>query len=98
MQLKSISRELALLLLGQIKKNDVEKIHKINIERLLGSAIDSLTQHWREELDFCALKLEKAYQKLLDSELQEDAGLLKISRNHLKNCLIDSENILNSLS
>ena len=95
MQLKSISRELALLLLGQIKKNDISKIH---IDSLLSKAIESLSQHWREQLDFCALKLEKANQELLDSELQEDAGLLKISRNHLKTCLIDSENILNSLS
>ncbi len=95
MQLKSISRELALLLLGQIKKND---INKITIESLLSKAIESLTQHWREQLDFCALKLEKANQELLDSELQEDAGLLEKSRNHLKISLIDSENILNSLS
>ena len=95
MELKSISRELALLLLGQIKKND---INKINIESLLSKAIESLTQHWREQLDLCALKLENANQELLDSELQEDAGLLKKSRNHLKTCLIDSENILNCLS
>ena len=95
MQLKSISRELALLLLGQIKKNE---INKINIESLLGKAIESLTQHWREQLDFCALKLEKANQQLLDSELQEDAGLLNKSRDHMKICLIDSENVLNSLS
>ncbi len=95
MQLKSISRELALLLLGQIKKKD---INKFNIESLLSKAIESLTQHWREQLDLCASKLEKANQELLDSELQEDAGLLKKSRNHLKTCLIDSENILNCLS
>jgi len=98
MQLKSISRELALLLLGQIKKSDIDKINQINIENLLGSAIESLTQHWRESLDFCALKLAKANQELLDSELQEDAGLMNESRVQLKNCLIDSENILNSLS
>ena len=95
MQLKSISRELALLLLGQVKKSE---INKINIESLLSKAIESLTQHWREQLDFCSVKLEKANQELLDSELQEDAGLLIKSRNHLKTCLIDTENILNSLS
>ena len=95
MQLKSISRELALLLLGQVKRNE---INKINIESLLSKAIESLTQHWREQLDFCALKLEKANQELLDCELQEEAGLLKVSRSHLKTCLIDSENILNTLS
>ena len=95
MQLKSISRELALLLLGQIKKKDTNKVH---IESLLSKAIESLTQHWREQLDLCASKLEKANQELLDSELQEDAGSLKKSRNYLKTCLIDSENILNCLS
>ena len=95
MQLKSISRELALLLLGQIKKKE---INIVNIESLLSRAIESLTQHWREQLDLCASELEKANQKLLDSELQEDAGLLKESRNNIQNCLIDSENILNCLS
>ena len=95
MQLKSISRELALLLLGQIKIKDISKL---NIESLLSKAIESLTQHWREQLDLCASKLEKANQELLDSELQEDAGLLNKSRNHLKICLLDSENILNCLS
>ena len=73
MQLKSISRELALLLLGQIKKKD---INKLNIESLLSKAIESLTQHWREQLDSCASQLEKANQELLDSEFQVDAGLL----------------------
>ena len=95
MQLKSISRELALLLLGQIKKKD---INKLNIQSLLSKAIESLTQHWREQLDSCASQLEKANQELLDSEFQGDAGLLIKSRNHLKTCLIDSEHILNCLS
>ncbi len=95
MQLKSISRELALLLLGQIKKKD---INKLNIESLLSKAIESLTQHWREQLDSCASQLEKANQELLDSEFQVDAGLLIKAQNYLKTCLIDSENILNCLS
>ena len=95
MQLKSISRELALLLLGQIKKKD---INKLNIESLLSKAIESLTQHWREQLDSCASQLEKANQELLDSEFHVDAGLLIKSQNCLKTCLIDSENILNCLS
>ena len=95
MQLKSISRELALLLLGQINKKD---INKVTIESLLSKAIESLTQHWREQLDLCASIVEKANQELLDSELQEDAGLLNKSRHHLKTCLIDSETMLNCLS
>ena len=61
MQLKSISRELALLLLGQINKKD---IHKVHIESLLSKAIESLTQHWREQLDLCASIVEKANQEL----------------------------------
>ena len=95
MQLKSISRELALLLLGQIKKKD---INKLNIESLLSKAIESLTQHWREQLDSCASQLEKANQELSDSEFKINAALLIKSRTHLKTCLIDSENILNCLS
>ena len=95
MQLKSISRELALLLLGQTKKKD---INKVNVETMLSKAIESLTQHWREQLDLCASMVEKANQELLDSELQEDAGLLIKSRNHLKTCVINLENILNCLS
>ncbi len=95
MQLKSISRELALLLLGQVKKKDT---NKVNLESLLSKAIESLTQHWREQLDSCASQLEKANKELLDSEFQEDFGVLIKSRNHLKTCLIDSENILNCLS
>ena len=95
MQLQSISRELALLLLGQIQKKDIKII---NTESLLSKAIESLNQHWREQLDLCASKLEKANQELFDSEFQEDAGLLNKSRSHLKSCLTDSETILNSLS
>ena len=95
MQFKSISRELALLLLGQIKKKE---INKLNTESLLSKAIESLTQHWREQLDVCALKVEKANLLLLDSELQEEIGSIKSSRDYLKTCLIDLEVILNSLS
>ncbi len=95
MQLKSISRELALLLLGQIKKKEYKVL---NFESLLSQAFEALTQHWRDQLDLCASKLEKANKELLDSEFNEDAGSLKTSRDYLKTCLIDSENILNSLS
>ena len=95
MQLKSISRELALLLLGQINTKD---INKIKIESMLSKAIESLTQHWKEQLDCSALKLEKANQEFLESEMKDDAGLLYKSRDHLKTILIDLETILNSLS
>ncbi len=98
MKVKSISRELALLLLGQINIDNIDKIKNLTIENILSAALESLAQHWREELDFCAAKLEKANQEIVDSELKEDAGLLKESRLHLKTCLSESENIINSLS
>ncbi len=98
MKVKSISRELALLLLGQVKIDNIDKIKNYTIENILSGALESLAQHWREELDFCAATLEKANQDLVDSELKEDAGLLQQSRGHLKTCLSESENILNSIS
>jgi len=96
MQLKSISRELALLLLGQIKKKD---IYIDSIESLLSKAIESLTQHWREQLDLCASKLEKANQELLDSELQEgvDSSFSNV-RDALKKSLTKIETVMNTLS
>ncbi len=99
MQVRSISRELALLLLGQISFDDIQKLQSFSIETILSKAIESLTQHLREELDLCAINLEKAQQQLIDSELEEQdiASIHKI-RECLKNSLQQSETILNSLS
>ena len=99
MQSKSIARELALLVLGQMnyKENKYSDITSLDI--LLNKALDSLTQHWREGLDDSANKLEEAQQELLDSELQgSDKDSATIVRDHLKNSILNVELVLNGLS
>ena len=76
MQTRTLSRELALLVLGQCAERDHSAAANHTLDVLLQKALDSLMQHWREVLDHCAGDLEKAQQSLLDSELQDspDAG------------------------
>ena len=68
---KSLSRELSLISLGLIKDKGDFKLNKFQIEEIFESALDSLINHCREELDNCESELENASQKILDSELQE---------------------------
>ena len=100
MKSRSVSRELALLVLGQIPEGEPQGFSQItSFESLLNKALASLTAHWREVLDGCAGQLETAQQHLLDSELEEaDKSSITRVRNHLSACLIDAENILNGLS
>ncbi len=100
MQLRSLERELALLVLAQISSaNQTNNLNSNSLEVLLEQAIESLTQHWREGLDSAAMLLEKAQQLLLDSELCEtDKESLATVRTYLKSSLYDSENVLNNLS
>ena len=70
-QSRSISRELALLVLGQIPENHVENLESLPMEGLLNKAIEGLIQHCREELDSSAEKLETAHQHLMQTELQD---------------------------
>tara|TARA_B100000700_G_scaffold306239_1_gene381193 strand:+ start:353 stop:979 length:627 start_codon:yes stop_codon:yes gene_type:complete len=99
MQSRSISRELALLLLGQISENNLSDLDVLSIEKILNKALDTLMDHWREELDFCANQLEIAQDELRDSEFKDiDKNRNQIVRMHLKNCLIKGEDIINSLS
>jgi len=68
---KSLARELSLISLGLIKdKGDLE-LDKFQIEEIFESALDSLINHCRDELDNCESELENASQKILESELQE---------------------------
>ena len=99
MQTRSVARELALLIIGQISDDYSFAKQDISIESLLNKALDSLIDYWREALDNCASQLEIAQQQLLDSELQ-DSGKDSIDkvRGHLSKCLLESENVLNSLS
>jgi len=99
MQSRSIAREISLLVLGQIYYEKIQDINKISLDNLLLLGLETLLNHWREELDACALKIETAQQKLLDSELCEsDLNSISNVRNHLKESLIHSQDILNDLS
>ena len=68
---RSISRELALLVLGQISDKEIVGLNTISLEGLMNRALESLTDHLREGLDNSARELENAQQELLDSDLQE---------------------------
>ena len=68
---RSLSRELALISLGLIKDKGDFKLNKGQTEDIFDSALDSLINHCKDELDNCELELENASQKILDSELQD---------------------------
>ena len=99
MESRSLSRELSLLLLGQISENENQKFQSFSIEEILCKVLDTLMQHWRDELDFCASQIEIAQDNIRDSELCDvDKNSNKIVRKHLINCINKEENILNTLS
>ena len=96
---KSLSRELSLISLGLIKDKDEFKYNKLQIEEVVESALDSLINHCRDELDTCESDLENASQKILDSELQDglDSSLSNV-REQLKQSLNKIETVMNTLS
>ena len=100
MQTRTLSRELALFVLGQCAERERSSAVEDNLETLLQRALDSLMQHWREVLDHCASDLEKAQQSLLDSELQDGSasGDMVSVRTHLRETLTGAEQVLNGLS
>ena len=96
---RSISRELSLISLGLIKDKGDLKYNKFQIEEVVESALDSLINHCRDELDTCESDLENASQKILDSELQDgfDSSLSDV-REKLKQSLNKIETVMNTLS
>ena len=96
---KSLSRELSLISLGLIKDKGNTKLNKFQIEEIVESALDSLINHCRDELDNCELELEHASQKILDSELKEgvDYSFANV-RDDLKKSLKKIETVMNTLS
>ena len=96
---RTLSRELSLISLGLIKDKDEFKYNKFQIEEVVESALDSLINHCRDELDICESDLENASQKILDSELQDglDSSLSDV-REHLKQSLNKIETVMNTLS
>ena len=96
---KSLSRELSLISLGLIKDKGDFKLNEFQIEEIFESALDSLINHCRDELDNCESDLENASQKILDSELKEGADSSFVNvREELKQSLNKIENVLNTLS
>ena len=99
MATRSLARELALLVLGQVSDQKPIPAADLAMDSLLEQALDSLMQHWRESLDASAVELEQAQQSLLDSELQSGAAAaLPTGRDHLRSCLTMAEQVLNGLS
>ena len=101
MQSRSVARELALLMLGQISDrppaSDLSRTTPL--DALLLQALASLSQHVREALDQSATDLEQAQQQLLDSELVDAGGdSLPQVRSHLQQGLSHAEQALNRLS
>ena len=96
---KSLSRELSLISLGLIKDQSKFKLNKFQIEEIFESALDSLINHCRDELDNCESDLENASQKILNSELQEgvDSSFSNV-REEIKKSLKKIEIVMNTLS
>ena len=96
---RSLSRELSLISLGLIKDKGDFKLNKFQIEEIFESALDSLINHCRDELDNCESELENASQKILDSELQEGVNSsFSNVREELKKSLKKLETVMNTLS
>jgi N utilization substance protein B len=101
MQSQSLSRELALLMLGQVDDRGSRPMPPgdLSMETLLHQAQASLALHVREALDHSAGDLEQAQQQLLDSELQQEGEQsLPRVREHLQKGLALAEQALNRLS
>ena len=96
---KSLSRELSLISLGLIKDYGEFKLNKSQIEGIFESALDTLINHCRDELNICESDLEIASQKILDSELQEGVQYsFSNVREDLKKSLKKIETVMNTLS
>ena len=96
---RSLSRELSLISLGLIKDKGDFKLNKFQIDEIFESALDSLINHCRDELDNCESDLENASQKILESELQEgiDSSFSNV-REELKKSIKKIETVMNTLS
>ncbi len=96
---RSLTRELALLVLGQVSDNDSKVLQSISIESLLYKALDSLMDHWREGLDCCSIDLEAAQEKLNQNESELfDKTSIGFIRDQLQESLVVAEQVLNGLS
>ena len=96
---RSLSRELSLLSLGLIKDTGDLELNKIQIDEIFESALDSLINHFRDELDDCEADLENVSHHILDSELKEGSNSSFANvRDELKKAFYKIESVMNSLS
>ncbi len=96
---RTLSRELSLISLGLIKDKGDITLNKFQVEDIFESALESLINHCRDELDNCESDLENASQKILDSELREGTdSSFSSARNDLKKSLKKIETVMNTLS
>ncbi len=102
MQSRTLARELALLMLGQVSDRGTPPAPDssgASFDLLLQQAATSLSQHVRDALDRSAEDLQQAQQRLLDSELQDQGEKqLPRVRRHLQEGLAHAEQALNRLS
>ena len=96
---RSLSRELSLISLGLINDKEVLTFNQFQIEEVFESALDSLIDHCRDELDDCEADLEKVSQNLLDIELKEGSNSSYSNiRDEFKKAFHKIESVMNSLS
>tara|TARA_B100001996_G_C18626341_1_gene579906 strand:- start:240 stop:863 length:624 start_codon:yes stop_codon:yes gene_type:complete len=99
MESRSLAREVALLVLGQISEDQINNFDTISLDQMLSMGLDTLFNHWREQLDDCALQIELAQEELLSNDSEDlDKDSITKSRELLINCLRKSEDIVNVLS
>ena len=99
MESRSLAREVALLVLGQISEDQINNFDTISLDQMLSMGLDTLFNHWREQLDDCALQIELAQEELLSNDSEDfDKNSIMKSRELLINCLRQSEDIVNVLS
>ena len=99
MESRSLAREVALLVLGQISQENIQNYQAISLEKMLDLGLDTLGNHWREQLDDCALQIELAQEGLSKIDFEQfDQNNISNAQKYLANGLEKSENILNLLS
>ena len=84
MESRSLAREVALLVLGQISEDQINNFDTISLDKMLSMGLDTLFNHWREQLDDCALQIELAQEELLSNDSEDlDKDSITKSREFL---------------
>ena len=99
MESRSLAREVALLVLGQLSSENIKDYNAISLEKMLDLCLDTLINHWRQQLDECATQIELAQEELSKTDFEDNEKYsISVVREYLNTSLEKSENILNILS